>query len=301
MEGIINVLKPPGMTSHDVVYFIRRLLGVKKVGHGGTLDPAAAGVLPIFVGRATKAVELFGDDDKEYIAEIVFGITTDTGDSQGRILNVKDDFTLNAAALEPVLKKFTGLCDQLPPMYSAVHHKGRRLYELAREGITVERKPRKIRIENIELLDLHSYTARIRVVCSKGTYVRTLCEDIGRGVGIGACLGTLVRTRTGCFKISSSNTLEELSQDKSNDINGFLIPIDKALENLPAVMVDLHSAAPVGKGANFKFISDAQLKSGDLVKVYGNGIFLAVGTINHDLMSLKIIKTFYKVDKHDNE
>lgn len=162
MKGVINVLKAPGMTSHDVINFLRKLLRVKKIGHSGTLDPAAAGVLPVFVGKATKAIEFFMDDDKEYVAELRFGVTTDTGDLDGNILELKP-VKITEGDLKEALKQFTGNINQVPPMYSAVRHKGKKLYELARQGITVERKARTVKIYSIDLMDFSLESAIVKV------------------------------------------------------------------------------------------------------------------------------------------
>lgn len=167
MKGVINALKPPGMTSHDVVSFLRKLLQLKKIGHSGGTDPAAAGVLPIFVGKGTKAIEFFVEDDKEYIAEIRLGITTDTGDFEGNIINMSP-VKIERLKFEETLTQFTGEVFQIPPMYSAVRYKGRKLYEFARQGIVVERKPRQVNIYSLDLLDYSGDTAIIRAICSKG-------------------------------------------------------------------------------------------------------------------------------------
>lgn len=173
MKGIINVLKPPGMTSHDVINFLRKLLIFRKIGHSGTLDPAAAGVLPVFVGKATKAIEFFMEDDKEYIAEMALGITTDTGDFEGNIVDVCSK-EVDILKFEEILKEFVGEVVQIPPMYSAVRYKGKKLYELARQGITVKRKPRKVKIHSLSLLDYNVETAIVKVACSKGIYKNSL-------------------------------------------------------------------------------------------------------------------------------
>ena len=237
MKGIINTLKPPGMTSHDVISFMRRIFNIKKIGHSGTLDPAAAGVLPIFVGRATKSIEFFENDDKEYMAEICFGIVTDTGDVEGLILHHRDaDIKLNE--LRQVLLQFKGEISQIPPMYSAVRHKGKKLYELARQGIVVERKPRTVTIKALQLMDFSHNKAVIRVSCSKGTYIRTLASDIGEQLGCGACLSSLVRIRSGFFDISDSYTLEEIKEKAiDNELAKVLLPVDEALDHLPKVIV----------------------------------------------------------------
>ena len=162
MKGVINVLKPPGMTSHDVVNFLRRLFQIKKIGHSGTLDPAAAGVLPVFIGKAAKAIEFFMDDDKEYIAEMRFGVTTDTGDLDGNVTNISK-VNITKSHLEEILKQFTGEISQVPPMYSAVRYKGKKLYELARKGIVVERKPRNVKIYSLDLIDYSHDNAIVKI------------------------------------------------------------------------------------------------------------------------------------------
>ena len=201
MDGVIAVNKPWGKTSHDMVYFMRRTAGIKKVGHTGTLDPAATGVLPICIGKATKAAELLTASDKSYRAEIALGMTTDTLDAEGEILTEQPFEHVTKEMLENSIKKFIGEIEQIPPMFSAIKRDGKKLYELAREGITVEREKRRVRIDKIELLefDREKGTAKIDVDCSKGTYIRTLCEDIGMDIGCGAYMNSLERTRSGSF------------------------------------------------------------------------------------------------------
>ncbi|SHM49748.1 tRNA pseudouridine55 synthase [Caldanaerovirga acetigignens] len=252
MNGVINCLKPPGMTSHDVVDFLRKQLGTKKVGHGGTLDPGAAGVLPIFVGKATKAVEFFEVSEKEYVAEMTLGVTTDTGDNMGKVLETKDCNTESASIIE-VFNKFVGKIQQIPPMYSAVRHKGKKLYELARQGIVVERKPRTVEIYSIELIKYEKPRVLFRVSCSRGTYIRTLCEDIGRALGCGAHLSCLIRTKLGPFKISHAITLEDIkasvSSGKSQEI---LMSIDKILSTfMSSVIIQLRNEKSFFKGTEF--------------------------------------------------
>lgn len=212
MDGIINLNKPPGITSFKAVDIIRRLTGIKKVGHAGTLDPSASGVLIICLGSYCKRSDQIMASDKEYEAEITFGTATDSGDSDGKITEQKE-VSVEPGPLRKAISSLTGQIEQIPPMVSAIHHKGKRLYELARKGITVERAPRKVTINSIDLLsfdDGPNPKARIRVSCSKGTYIRTLCEDIGKALGVPAHESVLVRTRSGKFDLSKSITLEEL-------------------------------------------------------------------------------------------
>jgi len=292
LKGIINVLKPPGMTSHDVVAFLRRLVHIKKIGHGGTLDPAAAGVLPVFIGKATKAIEFFENTDKEYVAEMRLGITTDTGDSEGNILSTR---RVNAGiqSINNVLGQFTGKIEQIPPMYSAVRHNGKKLYELARQGITVQRKPRTVEIKSLELIYYEENTVTFRTICSKGTYIRTLCEDIGRKLECGAYLSCLVRTRVGPFHIDRSYTIEEIEQNVSgNDTEKMIIPIDEGLAFLPAVLLPEMGKNNLSVGS--VFYCGCNNETCDFVRLYSNGIFIGVAKTERQqkTSSLRLVKTF---------
>jgi len=218
MDGILNLLKPPGMTSHDVVSVVRRVLGIKKVGHTGTLDPGVAGVLPICVGRATRLAEFIAGEDKAYRAEITFGVTTDTQDSFGTVLTEADAGHLGKGDIAYAVTKFQGPIMQVPPMVSAVKVDGKRLYELAREGVEVERQARPVTIHRLQLLDFRPGprpVAFVDVVCSKGTYIRTLAHDLGQVLGVGAHMSYLVRTRSGPFTLEQAATLEELAAGKA--------------------------------------------------------------------------------------
>ena len=218
MDAVIIVNKPKGISSFGVVARIRKITKIKKAGHAGTLDPSATGVLVVCLEKACKRVNEFMGQDKEYEAEIVFGITTDSGDSDGTITSEKE-VSLTEDELRLAVKSFVGDIDQVPPMVSALHHKGQRLYELARQGITVERPPRKVRINDIKVLSFENGKnpkAWIRVSCSKGTYIRTLCEDIGTKLGTGPYESQLVRTRSGQFRIDDSHTLEEIENLYNN-------------------------------------------------------------------------------------
>lgn len=226
MNGILNINKPPGMTSHDVVQALRKILGVRKIGHTGTLDPDATGVLILCIGEATKLAQFLQGLPKEYLAEMIFGITTDTEDSQGKILSrVKCD--ISREAVEKVLENFRGTIEQIPPMVSAIKVGGRPLYKLARQGKTIERKPRKVKIYQLELLKFEpgpNPKASLRIACSKGTYIRTLCADIGQKLSCGAHLSQLVRTRVGDFSLNESHTLSEIERLSSkNELEKIII------------------------------------------------------------------------------
>lgn len=212
MDGLLAVNKPQGLTSFKTVLFIRNLLKIKKAGHAGTLDPMAEGVLLVCLGKKCKNISKLADLDKTYEAEITFGIATDSGDSDGKILS-KSPVSLRKENIAEILPAFIGEIMQVPPMVSALHHKGKRLYELARKGIIVDRPPRKIKINSIELLDFKEGeypTAYIKVSCSKGTYIRSLCEDIGKKLGVPAHESKLTRTKIGNFDLSTCYNLLEI-------------------------------------------------------------------------------------------
>ncbi len=213
MDAVIILNKPKGISSFKAVDRVKKLIKAKKAGHAGTLDPSATGVLVVCLGKECKKAGLFMASEKEYEALMIFGITTDSGDSDGAVTQ-KNAVRVDRSELEEVLKGFVGEIEQVPPMVSALHHKGQRLYDLARRGITVDRPARKISIHSIELLsfedDGKNPRARIRVSCSKGTYIRTLCEDIGKKMGTGAYEAELTRTKSGSFCIEDSHTLEDI-------------------------------------------------------------------------------------------
>lgn len=224
ITGIINLLKPPGMTSHDAVSFIRRIYKQRQVGHAGTLDPAAAGVLPIFLGKATRLVEYFTDDDKHYRTELCFGQETDSGDYTGAVTRTSDKIP-HVEEVCHVLRSFLGESQQIPPMHSAIKMSGRKLYELARQGIVIERKPRKITIHSISLLHNEANRILFDVSCSKGTYIRSLCSDIGVRCGSAATMTFLLRTAVGSFSITNAVSLEEIEKNPTQVIT----PADSAI------------------------------------------------------------------------
>lgn len=252
MNGILNVLKPPGMTSHDVVNWVRKTTGQKKAGHTGTLDPGAAGVLPVCLGKATRIIEYL-PGDKRYRAEVTFGRSTTTQDAFGTTLGEWDTGSLDARAVEKQLAFFRGPVEQIPPMTSAVKHRGKKLYELARQGLEVERRPRRVHIFQLKLLTFDKTAQRtvaiLDIHCSAGTYVRTLCHDLGQRLGCGAYMSFLLRTAAGSFTLAGAVTLQELQQQqKAGVLEDILIPMGQALQHLPQVSVTGTAVTAVGCG-----------------------------------------------------
>jgi len=245
-EGFLNVLKPPGMTSHDVVALLRDRLGIRRAGHLGTLDPAAAGVLPVAFGRATRLFRFAGGPDKEYRAEVTFGITTDTLDAEGEIQQVCDSSGLAKAELRGELPRFIGEIEQTPPAFSAARVDGQRLHELARRGAATTARPRRVRITRLELLAFEPgprARALLDVECSAGTYLRALAAELGRAVGCGAYLSFLVRTRVGRFIQSDALSLEEIEEVQHDGrLDEVILPADWPLAHLAAIDLDAHSA-----------------------------------------------------------
>jgi len=238
MNGIINFLKPPGMSSNGAVVFLRGLLRVKKTGHAGTLDPGACGVLPICVGKATRISSYMMGGRKEYIAEVTFGKSTDTGDSYGNVTQVSHAALPEMEDVKSALDAFSGRITQQTPAYSAVKHEGRKLYELARRGIEIEPKHREIMIHEAEYLRQTRADAHLlRIVCGKGTYIRQLCEDIGQNLGIPAYMSFLVRTKCAGLNIEQAYTADELKEMKER-IQDALLPMDGFLSTLPRIDAD---------------------------------------------------------------
>ncbi|HPF87773.1 MAG TPA: tRNA pseudouridine(55) synthase TruB [Candidatus Limiplasma sp.] len=248
-SGFLNILKPPGMTSARAVAYVRSRLNGAKVGHAGTLDPEAAGVLPLMIGKAARLFDELQNDQKAYIAEIAFGAATDTQDAQGTVVQTGTNIPTEAQ-LSALLPTLIGEVQQLPPMYSALKQNGRRLYDLAREGKTVERKPRTMTLFSASLLGFTSEnTALIRLRCSKGFYVRTLCHDIGKKLGCPAHMRFLLRTASGIFTVDTANTLEEIDRAaKDGSLPSLLVPMDAVLAHLPYAEVPKRLLKPFQNG-----------------------------------------------------
>jgi tRNA pseudouridine55 synthase len=259
-SGILIVDKAAGVTSFDAVALARRALGVRRVGHGGTLDPPATGVLPLLVGEATKLTPYLMDHDKEYVATIRFGVTTDTHDLTGRVLATAPVTELSQHGLEVACARFVGRILQVPPMFSAVHHEGQRLYELARQGVEVERTAREVVVTSIAVEAIAETAATLRIVCGKGTYIRALAADLGAGLGYGAAVERLTRTRVGPFTLRAAVGWSELADSRRGMLSARMLPMDTALSNWPAARLDddgtrrfCHGqpadvAAPLGEG-----------------------------------------------------
>lgn len=287
MDGVINIYKEKGFTSHDVVAVVRKTINQKKVGHTGTLDPDAEGVLPICIGKGTKLADYIMADKKGYRAEVTLGITTTTEDSSGEILEVKPvDF--NEEKIKEAVYSFIGEYDQVPPMYSAIKVNGKKLYELAREGKEIERKSRRIKIYDIKILEfLPPNKIVIDVICSKGTYIRTLCSDIGKKLGCGGNMSYLLRTMSGRFNIDTAIKLDELKTIvEKGSIDDILITIDDVLCNykkikiLPKATKLLHNG---GKIYEYFFDGKYDIKKGEEVLVYdAQGIFIGIFQYNYD-------------------
>lgn len=282
MDGILNVLKPSGMTSFDVVSYLRGLLEIRKIGHAGTLDPLAVGVLPVCIGRATKAIEFMMDKDKIYRAELTLGIVTDTQDSTGQVVSTSE-VNCTDGQIDQAVRFFTGKYMQLPPMYSALKVNGKKLYELARKGMQIERKPREVeiyssRIQNINrsdgikiLLDVH---------CSKGTYIRTLCADIGERLGCGGHMSFLLRKQAGPFDIASSHTLESLAQMKETGrIRDAFSSVELVFTQLRSFTLNEHTEKRFMNGLSIT-VPDSAGTENELIRVYrSNNEFTALGSI----------------------
>lgn len=273
MDGFINVLKPTGLSSHDVIDIVRRIFKQKRVGHAGTLDPAAAGILPVALGRAARLVEYMEGADKSYRAEIAFGYATDTGDVYGEVVeSVENPMLPSEEELRRVLGQFVGEIEQLPPAYSAIKVGGQRAYDLARQGAAVEIKARTVRIDRLELLRMDAARARILldVDCAKGTYIRSLCADIGAAMGLPATMRFLLRTRVGGFTLDDSYTLEELAEAGADALRA----PDTAL-NLPVYELDPQRVRAFYSGLS---TSERRVELAEGVyRVYAEGVFLGIG------------------------
>lgn len=289
MNGIILVDKPQDWTSHDVVAKLRGVLHERRIGHSGTLDPLATGLLVVFVGRATRAVEFAEADSKEYLAGLRLGVSTDTQDITGNI--VAESAALpDEAALREALGRFIGDIEQIPPMYSAIKIGGKKLYELARRGESVERAPRKITVSAIDIAGRDGDDYILNISCSKGTYVRTLCSDIGEALGCGACMSSLRRTRAGVFSVDDAHSLADIeAAAREGRLSDIILPVDTLFASFPKLTVS-QSAAKRLKNGNIIKIS---AEDGDY-RVYSDPEeFLLLGRVEGG--KLKTIKSFYEV------
>lgn len=298
MDGILNVNKPQGKTSFSIVALVRRLGGGRRVGHAGTLDPMATGVLPICLEQGTRVTEFLFDASKTYRAEIEFGITTDTYDAWGKVLEQKDPSGIRREDVLSALADFQGVIRQTPPMYSAVKRRGKPLYQLARAGITVERKSRLARIYSTELIDWQPPVATVDIICGKGTYVRSLAYDLGQALGCGATLKNLVRLRYGPFDIKDSLSVTQLEDAfRYGYWLNFVYPIDYVLFNSLAVVVDDATGQALSNGTPLALSTEAFAhEPGNRCRVYtGDGCFLGVLDFNHESGKWQPKKIFAKL------
>lgn len=300
MNKIINILKPTGMTSHDVVSRVRRILNTKKVGHTGTLDPDASGVLPICIGKATKVSELILNKDKSYICELTLGMTTDTYDSSGTIIKRVDNFKVSDEEIAKAFDTQRGEIEQLPPIYSALKVNGKKMCDLARNGKADEivLKKRNVNIKELNILSINDNKIMFYVKCSKGTYVRSICHDIGEFLGCGGHMSFLLRTSSGRFNLENSITLEELEEFNNNGIlEKYLYDIDYVLNNYKKVNLRQSAVKYYSNGGiidSKRFSTNNLDENDEFVRVYSDGIFLGVGKLLKDnkTISLKSDKIF---------
>ena len=286
MNGIVIVDKPQGWTSQDVTARLRRVFNTRRIGHGGTLDPMATGVLPVFVGRATRGVEFFEHAEKIYEATLRLGLTTDTEDVTGTVLT-EQEVSISEQEFLDILPKFRGKIQQIPPMYSALKVDGQKLCDLARKGKEVERQPREIEIFELECLEFNGDTARLRVHCSKGTYIRTLCKDIGEALGCGGCMAALRRVTAGEYTIDEAVPLQELLDAENSE--SYLRQVDTMFRNYSAVTLTANQEKRCRNGNAFSI----QLPEGTYRAYSQNGEFLMLAKVDGGIMST--IKSFFEV------
>ncbi len=299
MNKIVNIIKPTGMTSHDVVSAVRKILNIKKVGHTGTLDPDASGVLPICIGKSTKVSELILNKDKSYICELTLGINTDTYDSSGEILE-RFNVEVTEEEIKNAFETQRGEIDQIPPIYSALKVNGKRMCDLARSGKVDEIvvKSRRVNIKDINILSINNNKIMFYVKCSKGTYVRSICYDIGKELGCGGHMSFLLRTSSGKFNLENGITLEQLQEYKENNtLDKYLYDIDYVLSNLNHVEIHQNAYKYYTNGGvidNKRFIKQSFNDKDELVRVYCNGNFLGTGKLSKkdNTIQLKSDKLF---------
>ena len=294
-DGIINVNKPAGWTSQDVCSKLRHVLHIRKIGHTGTLDPMATGVLPVCVGKATRIIEYYDRDAKSYRASMKLGITTDTLDITGKVVETAGYSNIDEKAVREAFKAYTGHVMQIPPKYSALKIDGKRAYDLAREGKDFEIKAREIIIydNSITRIDLEAGEIEFNVTCSKGTYIRTICDDIGRALGCGATMTALTRTASGYFRLEDSYTIEEIINE-TDPLNTMLVPADITLEKLGKALLNDNRITAFMNGnsswsTGFRITEPSEFDN--LYRVYGKDVFLGVAAVeNGSLVPQKVIK-----------
>ena len=286
MNGIVIVDKPQDWTSQDVTARLRRVFQTRRIGHGGTLDPMATGVLPVFVGRGTRGVEFFEHAEKAYETVLQLGMTTDTEDTSGTVLE-KRDVHISETQMQEILSHFRGKIMQVPPMYSALKVNGQKLCDLARKGRTVERQPREIEIFELTLLEFGGDTARLRVKCSKGTYIRTLCKDIGEALGCGGCMAALRRVQAGEYTIDEAVPLQTLLEAENPE--QYLRTVDSMFRQYPAVTLSSKQEKCCRNGAAFSMT----LESGTYRCYSKDGEFLSLSKVEDGVMST--VKSFFEV------
>lgn len=283
--GILNINKSRGLTSHDVVDIVRRVSRQRRVGHSGTLDPLATGVLVVLLGKATRLAEYVADRPKSYLATVHFGVITDTWDAEGRVVETRDSSDLSVEVIERALARFKGAIEQVPPMYSAIKRDGQRLYHLARQGITVRRDPRWVEIYQTRVVDWCTPELVVQIDCAKGTYIRSLAHDLGQAVGTGAHLSDLTRLAVGGFLLEDAVSLASLLDERANDHQWkrHLLPMRAALGHMPGVTVDLGTARRIscGQGVQLEVATDARLCCAYTVQVE-NGEPQLLAVLRHD-------------------
>jgi len=279
LHGVLIVDKPAGMTSHDVVDRIRRAARMRRVGHTGTLDPMATGVLPLCLGKATKIAQFLLAEDKEYEVEMLLGTVTDSQDTTGQVIETRPVEAVEQGQIERILEQFVGPLKQVPPMISAKHYRGKRLYELARQGVEVERPAQEITIWSLQLKSIRLPRVAFHVHCSKGTYIRTLCHDLGQTLGPGAAMSALVRSRCGSFALSDGSPLEQL--DSRESISARLRSMDEALSGYPVLTLQPRATRAALNGRAIAcdriHLWDRAFTKGDLVRVHdAQGVLLGI-------------------------
>lgn len=297
MIGILNIYKPKGITSHDVVSFVRRQLKMKRIGHTGTLDPLATGVLPVLVGNATKLSDIIMADEKKYVARVILGVTTDTDDTTGEVIE-KKAVSIKEEQLNEAIKKFVGEIEQIPPMYSAIKVDGKKLYQLARQGVEIERKPRKITIYSIEIKNFDGVSFDMHVHCSKGTYIRALCRDIGTSLGTGACMDALERTMSGVFTKENSYTFEEIEKAvQENRIKELLLAADSVLGEFARVDATEENVIKIKNGIRLRpqQLGIDKYSENEMFRIYANDELLCLLKVKDcdGQLLLAMEKSFY--------